>query len=310
MNSLSESTVQAVIERASTAYFDTCRSRVDDFIAQHFRYPGAWYTNRPALGWDLLRAPVNLLWAPVYMLALLFAWLAQRLGWQTLATTLRRAPGGLDTKVQAHIADLICRDLLQRKGGPEDPDLLHDMLVHALDELAAPQASDQQLTRELDSVISDALSQYGSARSASAEISNALLSAALGAFAFKKFTPGGLAVGLLLASWLAQKQAIENFFFGDFLGGLYYGLFPAQPGVGLSLLGITAALAFLAAFSAMSGLILDPLQSWTGLHRYRLNKMINHLQDDFEADSSNTFFPKDHYLARLMDLLDAAKSQL
>ena len=310
INSLQETTVRAAINGASNAYFDACRSRVDAFVAQHFRYPGAWSTNKSALGWDLLRAPVNLFWAPIYLLILFFAWLAQRLGFHTLAAGLRRAPAGLDTSVQTHIADLIYRDLLRRGTGPDNQDQLHEMLVHALDELVTPQAMDQQLTRELDSVISDALSQYALARNASADISNSLLSTMLGAFAFKKFTPGGLAVGLILASWLAQKQAIENFFFGDFLGGLYYGLFPAQPGVGLSLLGVTAALACLAAFSALSGLILDPLQSWTGLHRRRLNKMINHLQQDFEASSSNTFFPREQYVARVMDLLDAAKSQV
>jgi len=117
-------------------------------------------------------------------------------------------------------------------------------------------------------------------------------------------------VGLLLASWWAQRQAIENFFFGDFLGGLYYGLFPAQPSVRLSLVGIAAVLACLAVFASLSGLITDPIQSWTGLHRYRLNKMIDHLQKDFEASSSNTFRPKDPYLARMLDILDATKSHL
>ena len=104
-----------------------------------------------------MRAPVNLFWAPIYLLILFFAWLAQRLGFHTLAAGLRRAPAGLDTSVQTHIADLIYRDLLRRGTGPDNQDQLHEMLVHALDELVTPQAMDQQLTRDLDSVISDAL---------------------------------------------------------------------------------------------------------------------------------------------------------
>lgn len=309
-NSFSESTIQTVLDEAVSDYFDGCRGRIEGFITRHFRFPGAWYINKRALGWDLLRAPVNLFWAPFNMLVLLLAWLIQRLGWHRLGNLLRRVPGGLNTRVQIHIADLIYSDLLRPSDNIDGPDLLQRTLVDAFDELVEPEVHNHRVVRELEPVIADALLHYGLTRTASADISNSLMSAAIGVFAFKKFTPGGIAVGLLLASWWAQRVAIEGFFFGDFLGGLYYGLFPAQPSIGLSLVSIAVVLACLAVFASFSGLITDPIQSWTGLHKYRLNKMIDHLQKDFESNSNNTFSPKDPYLARILEILDAAKSQL
>ena len=244
------------------------------------------------------------------MLILLLASLLQRLGWYRLANPLRRVPGGLNTRVQTHIADLIYSDLLRPSDNTNGSGQLQRTIVAALDELVAPEIHNQKMVRELEPVIADALGQYGLTRTASADITNSLMSAAIGAFAFKKFAPGGIAVGLLLASWWAQKLAVGGFFFGEFLGGLYYGLFPAQPTIGLSLVSIALVLACLAVFASLSGLITDPIQSWTGLHKYRLNKMIDHLQKDYERKRNNTFSPKDPYLARILEILDAAKSQL
>ncbi|WP_227512688.1 MULTISPECIES: DUF6635 family protein [Marinobacter] len=72
---VSEAQVEQAIRLAVERYFDDCRARIPAFIDRHFHYPGAISTNRMALGWDMLRAPINLLWAPVYALACVLKWL-------------------------------------------------------------------------------------------------------------------------------------------------------------------------------------------------------------------------------------------
>ena len=59
--------LDTVVEDVLRAHFDACRHRVTPFVTAHFRYPGAWDTNKRALGLDLIRAPANLMWAPFYV---------------------------------------------------------------------------------------------------------------------------------------------------------------------------------------------------------------------------------------------------
>ena len=78
-----------------------------------------------------------------------------------------------------------------------------------------------------------------------------------------------------------------------------------------SVMGLMAVLlpvlAILAAFASFSGLVTDPVQSLTGLHRYRLNKLIDSLEQDYRDATRSSFSPKSPYLARVLELLDAAK---
>lgn len=298
--------LEAVIRRAATEYFDECRGRVDSFVATHFLYPGAWRTNRLALGWDLLRAPVNLFWAPVFFTVILLRWLACRCGLSRVGALLGQVPTGIRTRVQEHVAERIQADLLRS----DAPNGLADKVVMALRDQADGNPQGLVVADRLERVVADISTQYGATRTATADITNSLTSTVLGAFAFKQFTPGGIALGLLLASWLAQRQAREDFLLGEFLGGIYYGMFPAEPTLELQLAGVAAALACLAAFASFSGLLTDPLQAACGLHRHRLDKMIDSIEWDFLHGGGGSFNPKSPYLARILELLDAAKIHL
>lgn len=90
-----EQAIRSGIER----YFDDCRARVPAFIDRHFHYPGAIATNQKALGWDMLRAPINLLWAPGYALTYLLNILTpRRTGLMWLHRLTARVPAGFTTR--------------------------------------------------------------------------------------------------------------------------------------------------------------------------------------------------------------------
>lgn len=310
--SISDAEVEQAIRAGIARYFDDCRARVPAFIDRHFHYPGAIATNRMALGWDMVRAPLNLLWAPVYALACLVRILVpQRTGLRWLHAVARRVPAGLTTRVQEHISALILVDLLNDgRNGP----LLEQYLVEALEEVYARhnrEPVDHQRFRELiEPLFAETLSQYRVTRTASADITSNLTCTVLGAFAFQKFTPGGIGLGLVLATMLAKTLAARDFILGETIGHWYYGWFPPEPSLATTAMVILAVMALLSAFAALSGMIFDPVQAAVGLHRRRLHKLLDHLQRDLTRNTQSSFRPKDQFVARIMDAFDMVRAGL
>ncbi|MBR9913072.1 MAG: hypothetical protein GYB33_22255 [Gammaproteobacteria bacterium] len=304
--------IEDALLAAARSYFDDCRQRIPGFIDRHFNYPGAWHTNKVALGLDILRAPLNLLWAPIYAGACLLKFFIRKSRRQRLYRFLDRIPAGLDTRVQQHVSELIYTELLQTS---EQASALEDYVLAALQQSysgqypAAP-GDQAHLRQQLEPLIEDAMLQYQVTRTASADITNTFACTVLGAFAFQKFTPGGIGVGLLLASILAKTIAARDFIFGSFLGGLYYAAFPPTPSLATTFSSVLIVLLGLAAFASLSGLLADPIQAATGLHRRRLNRLIDHLEDDFRRKTRGGFRPKDQFVARVLDMFDMVKSNL
>lgn len=309
---VSEAEIEQAIRSGIQNYFDDCRKRVPEFIDRHFHYPGAWATNRMALGWDMVRAPINLLWAPVYALACLVKiLLPKHPGLIWLHRIASRVPAGFTTRVQTHISQLIQKDLLNN--GQNSP-LMESYLVDALEALYARHSTRsvdrRQFNTLVEPLVSDALSQYRVTRTASADITNSISCTILGAFAFQKFTPGGIGLGVVLASVLAQTLAARDFILGETIGTWYYSWFPPEPSLATTAMVMAAVLAALAAFAALSGIISDPLQAATGLHRRRLLKLLDHLQQDVTTSTGSSFRPKDQFVARVLDMFDMIRAGL
>lgn len=298
----------AAIDRGITRYFAECRARVPGFVRRHFRYPGAWHTNRRALGWDLLRAPLNLIWVPFYLTAHLLAWFLAGAGLVGAARLLRRCPVGMRTGLQQYLIDCTQRELLQHTGSADARhSRLRECIVGAIVDAENRRALTAEQEARLEQNLRDALAQYALTRTASADISNTLIATIAGAFTLQKFTPGGIAIGFTLASVLANRLAAWNFFLGPGVGQWYYALFPVEPGPGLLLLSTGAVMLLFAVLACFSGLVSDPVQAWLGIHQRRLNRMLDSLERDLKNQSSGSFRPRDAYLARLMDILDAAR---
>ncbi|MGO1749254.1 MAG: DUF6635 family protein [Marinobacter sp.] len=314
---VSEIEIEQAIRSGTEHYFDACRARIPAFIDRHFHYPGALETNRMALGWDMLRAPINLLWAPVYALACLVKVLTpKRTGLMWLHGLANRIPAGFTTRVQQHISHLILVDLLNngQEGFLLEDSSLEAYLIEALEAVyerhTYKPVDHQQFSTLIEPLIADALSQYRITRTASADITNSISCTVLGAFAFQKFTPGGIGLGVVLASMLAKTLAAQDFIFGETIGGWYYSWFPPEPSLATTTSVMVAVMASLAAFAAFSGVIFDPVQAAVGLHRRRLHKLLDHLQRDVALSTQSSFRPKDQFVARILDMFDMIKSGL
>ena len=302
-----EDLVLKAIRRGAQNYFESCRQRVPSFINEHYRYPGAWRTNRVAFGLDILRAPLNLFWAPCYVSIYLTGLLFNFCGAKFIGKWLHRTPGGLKTQLQRKISKLISVEVFQHDKHHPITDYIEHAIAESLEAKQRISSEHQQTIRE---VVEDSLKQYEITRTAASDISNTLMGTAIGALAFKKFTPGGLGIAVVLAYLIEKKLAVSSFFLGDTLGGAYYALFPPQPSFGL-IAGATAlVLAIFAVFAAISGLITDPIQSRLGIHKHRLIKLINSQEKDFNNRTSGSFRPKDQYVARLLEIFDAIKTHI
>lgn len=294
-------------------YFDSRRAMIDGFVARHFTWPRTLRLHGAALGWDIVRAPVNVALSPILVLTRFAAYLSRRLGWRGTADWLSRRRILLRTSVARRVEALTVTDLL---GLPLDEGAAtRDPSALARAVLAAPQFREMIRTRgsaaeaeALGQRIADALGEYAGARSAVAEMTTTLCVLAVGALAFHSLTPGMISIAPGVADTMARTNAIATFPLGETLGGMWYGLF--APDASRWLVGATVAGLVMigSVFAAFAGVVADPLQSRLGIHRRRLLRLLDTLEVEFLGRGDKPFVAREHFFARLLDLWDAIAS--
>jgi hypothetical protein len=299
------------VDAGARQYFRERRARVPGFVAAHFSLRGALRLHRHAIGLDLLRAPANVLWAVPYLGLHLSGAVLRRGGAGRLAARLGRLPPGFPTAVQREVVRLVHEDLLELppgEGGQGTDALTATILAQpaiagALESYLTPiraRAEDPAFRRAL----TEEFSSYTITRAAASDLACAALTTTSGAVALGKLTPGALSAGPALAAVLAQQAAVSQFLLGPTVGAWYYGAFPATASAGLIAASTGGIAAGLAVFSAFAGLLTDPLQARMGIHRRRLTRLIDVLEQRFFGSARPGFRPRDQYVARVFDLVD------
>lgn len=296
---------RAVVHDAARRYVASRRPRVDIFIGRHFTLAGSLALHRHALGWDLLRAPLNLFLAVPALAAKLASRAAQRAGRERLAAWLAGRRLLFETDLAREIEWLLATELLQipcrQRGRTSSRDALEETVLADLrvgGRLAAPGGG------EFHGRLVAAIQNYIGSRAATAEITTGVAATGLGGLTVKQATPGLMTLGSALATAIAQQNAIAAFPLGAGLGGLWYGWFPvaASP----SLLAATTGGFVIggAVLAGFSGILTDPLKSLLGLHRRRLLRLLGELERALCDEDGGRVAIRDHYVARLIDLLD------
>ena len=251
------------------------RALVDAFVARHFGVRGTLRLHRHALGWDLLRAPANVILAPLFLLSRLSALVLSLIRMRRAARWLVNRRLMFRTNVATAVVEALHRDLLShRPGGLPD-------------------------TGRADRLIDD----YVSVRSAVGEIVTTALILILGFTIFHMATPGILSLAPLMTEHAARSTAIADFILGQRLGGVWYDLFPVElPVCWVIATGVLLAMSA-ALVTTFAGLIADPIQSCVGIHRRRLLRLLTRL--DIASERASAPAPE-HLIARSADLVDAA----
>lgn len=303
---------EAIVAEAARSYFAGCRARIGPFIDANFSLAGSARLHARALGWDLLKAPANVALAVPQVLLKLGAGTARRLGRPATARALDRNVF-LETAVARELRWRMMTDLLElpyadggrssTRDGLAEAIVAHPRVQELLVEAgrtAAGRSEDPEFRRKL----ADALTSYTGTRAAAAEITTALIAIGTGALAFQKATPGAIALGPVIAGSIAQGSAIASFPLGATAGGLWHAVFPAQASPFL-VAGATAGVMGIAALAtAFAGVIADPVQRATGIHRRRLGALVDTLEEGFRGSDAAGFVAYDLYVARLLDLGD------
>jgi hypothetical protein len=299
--------------RDGNAYFADRRTRVDGFVEHHFIWPGTLRLHSAALGWDFVRAPINVMLSPVLVLTRIAAIVCRGIRLPAIANWLAARRILLPTAVSRRVEALIAADLLDlplpQGAAVRDPGALSRAV------LAAPQfrelirkRADAAEAQVLGQRIADALGDYAGTRSAVAEMTTGLVTLAVGAFVFQALTPGMISMAPGVANAVARTTAVAEFPLGQAIGGLWYGIFPT----GASPLLFAASVAILimigSVFGAFAGVLADPVQSRLGIHRRRLMRLIDTLEVELCGPGDKPFVVREHYYARLLDLWDIVGS--
>ena len=306
---------RAVVRDAARRYVVSRRDRVDAFIDRHFTLAGSLALHRCSLGWDLVRAPLNLLLTVPALAVKLASRAARRAGRLKLAVWLAGHRLLFETDLAREIEWLMATELLEIPCCQGDRASFGDALAEAVltdpriaGLLATPLAAPSSSEREFRGRLVAAIESYIGSRMATAEITTGVVATGLGALAVKQATPGLVTLGSALAATIAQQNAIAAFPLGAGLGGLWYGWFPvaASP----SLLAATTAGVVIggAVLAAFSGIVTDPLKRRLGLHRRRLFRLLGEVERTLCDEDGASVTLRDHYVARLIDLLDLVAS--
>lgn len=313
--------VSQAVKSGGARYIAECRDRLPGFIERNFSVRGALGLNRHAIGWDLLRAPANLALAvPQFGLYGLSAALRQT-GHGAAAEALAARSILFRTAVAREIAWRLHVELLQlpirqswRGRMRESTDdalaaaiLADPLLADAFGDLAetlAVHGRDPGFARRL----ADKLAIYCDSRAAAAELTTALINLGTGAAAFGKATPTAFTLGPALAGFIAHSHAVAGFPLGSSAAAFWYGLFPASPGLlltGGAVGGVMVAGAVIAAFA---GIVADPAQKALGIHRRRLEKLLDAMERDLAGSGDGAYVLRDHYVARILDFVDIIRA--
>jgi hypothetical protein len=311
---------RAVIERAFRAaaqrYIDTRRTRLSYFSRRYYSFRGTVTMHRAALGGDLLRAPLNLALALPHLLKMLVCTLFDRFGWRHAADWLRRLPTQLQTAVAREIDWLMWTEFLElphRSGDRvSERDALAELLLAEPDIARAMTAAKVFAAQHSDNAdfnarLTESMARYTGARIAAAEIATALASTGVGGLVAHQLTPSAFTLGPALAALFAEYASILAFPLGTGLGGAWYAMFPAEPSWEL-VAGVTVGLLALSSMiAAFAGIVADPVQRALGIHRRRLEKLVDSIETDLLENGPGNFRVRAHYVARLFDFFEAVR---
>jgi hypothetical protein len=311
--------VEQAVKAGIKSYADSRRLLIAPFIEKNFSFKGAWKINRCALGKDLLRAPANIAWAPVYFLAKMGGAATRKVGLKSVADRLCSAPPGFRTDVEREVEWLLYSDFLELpyecKGRKSEKNAL---LTHILAEGALIDLFEETLRpfaemgedSSLRTSLEKKLGTYVDNRKDVSELTAALMGISAGLAAHKGVNLGAVGLGQATAGAIAHNMAVSNFILGESIGGIYYSIFPGAAAASTGLIvGLTGGIAAaLGVVSAFSGILADPVQKALGLHRRKLNRLVNAIENQLSGEGKEAYALREGYVARLLDFLDILMS--
>jgi len=306
-------TIECAVTQGIETYLASRKAKVPGFVERYFSFRGALTLHKKTFGKDFYKHPLNMLWGLPSFVIHGAAALFRKAGAHKIGRSLDKMPTGIPTSLQRELQWLIYTELLELPYAQGERTSRRDALLEAI--LSRPEIS-ELCDRFLEQIRSKAdcpefrrklesnLAEYGKTRAAVTELAGSLISLATSYAAFNKALPGALSTGMAAAAAIAQHAAIANFWLGPAIGAWYYSLFPASASAGLIVAATGTMMAAVSAIAALSWVVVDPLLAKTGLHERRLNRFVDAICDELRGKEPSNYRVRDHYVARVFDLLD------
>ncbi|MDF1791343.1 MAG: hypothetical protein P1U88_05495 [Thalassobaculaceae bacterium] len=310
------STARSVVDDAISRYIDSRRERINPFVDAHYGWSGSARLHRNALGLDLVRAPLNVALVPPQLLVNLSGMVVERFGARRAGHWMKTRRLLMRTSVDRELEWRLWTELLELP-------FTDGVRISTRDALAEAMFADPRLHRALGEPLAEiarhaedpdvrcrveeTLAAYTGTRAAASDLVGAMMSTGVGYAAAHQITPSVWTLGPVLAGLMAHNMAVASFPLGATLGSAWYGAFPATVStvlVGTTIASLAAVSAIVAAFA---GVLADPLQRSLGLHRRRLNRMLDTVEKNFRGQGPAAYTPRDHYVARLVDAIDVVR---
>lgn len=313
--------IAKAVETAIDNYIRSRREKIPSFVNRFFSFKGSLSLHRKGLGKDLYRSPLNIIWALPYTLSRIFAKGLDVYGKKEAAKIIEQIPQGFETDIQKEVKWLIYTELLElpyaivikdkdKKSGHDA--LLNEILEQpGIQDIISSQLSlihEKSLVPDFRSSLERKIRKYTHSRTVAEDLSESIITLAVGYAAFHTFSPGAVSSGAALASAITKKAAISNFWLGSTVGQWYYGVFPVASSRQLFFISTASIMVLLAFVTTFSGILTDPLQNKLGLHQRRLQQLISSLEKDLKGQQNNKYRIKEQYVARVFDIVDLLRA--
>ncbi|MGA9164007.1 MAG: DUF6635 family protein [Thiobacillus sp.] len=305
--------IESAITSGTTRYILGRDKKIDEFVKRHYSFRGALKIHSHAVGLDIIRVPVNIVWSLVNIFLALVGLIAKVIRLHRIQDFVKRIPPGLETDMDKQISWLIVTELLElphRAGSRistndalmaeimKDPGLrsLIEEELESLDQLKANPKFKEELNRKL--------AEYGATRTGAADLASNVVLLVTSQFAIGQASFGALSAGSAVSASVAQSIAVSNFWLGTTAGSYYYAVVPVAVSMRL-LVAMTALIAVvLALVSTFIGIFTDPIQAKLGLHHRRLRKLVKAVEKDLLGKSDGEFQLREKYIGRVFDIVD------
>lgn len=305
--------VEQAVARGITRYIAAREKKIAPFVERHYSFRGALRIHSHAIGWDLVRVPLNIGWSLVNVALALVGALAKLLGQSRLHERIKRIPPGLETDMDRQIKWLVITELLElpyadrnratdndalMKEIVEDPELR--TLIHE----GVKAVGEKHSTAGFKEEFGRKLAEFGASRTAAADLASSVMVLLSSQVALGQPAYGALSGGSVVAAALAKSIAVSNFWLGATAGSYFYAVVPVAASLRL-VIAVTAVFAIiLALLSTFIGIVIDPLQAKFGIHQRRLRGLINSIKRDLDGNGTGNFQLRDKYVGRLLDIVD------
>lgn len=313
MNAQADAIINEAVANGAIRYIHGCESRIDDFVRRHYSFRGALRIHAHAVGWDILRVPVNIFWSVANILLAVVGLLAGLVRLRKVQAWIKRVPPGLETDMDRQISWLVVTELLQlpheHGGNRSERDALMEEIVkdsslqrllnEKLEAFERP-SENPEFQRNLQAK----LVEYAATRTGSADLASNAALLITSKIAMGQASFGTLSAGTAVSAAVAHSVAVSNFWLGSTIGSYYYALVPVAVSMRL-LIAVTAVIAVvLALVSTFIGVLTDPLQAKLGFHKRRLQKLVLAIRDDLHDKGGSKFKLREKYIGRLFDVVD------